>query len=99
MSPTFDRFDIAEAHLVLEWDYNIGGWFPDRPSNARRSEATGAQLYRMGFRFRPSLCRETLSENGEAIYRELVRRYKLEPGTIPATPSTNPAELAEGESE
>jgi hypothetical protein len=73
----FDRFDIAEAHAVLEWDYNVGGWLHERPRNRRRLEATSIQLARMGFRPRPDLCFDTLTENGQDIYRELVSRYNL----------------------
>ena len=40
----FNRFDIAEAHCVLEWDYNDGGWLQERPSNQKRMESTGVQL-------------------------------------------------------
>ena len=38
METTFDRFDICEAHAVLEWDYNSGGWLHERPSNVRRGD-------------------------------------------------------------
>lgn len=74
----FDRFDICEAHSVLEADYNVGGWLQERPSNRRRMESTGCQLHRMRFShgmgggsFRD------LSENGKEIYMELVERYGL----------------------
>lgn len=73
----FDRFDICEAHCVLEWDYNMGGWLRERPSNQRRREATSVQLHRMQFRPAPSLCYETLTENGREIYDELVQRLRL----------------------
>lgn len=74
----FDRFDICEAHAVLEWDYNRGGWLHERPSNQRRMESTGVQLHRMGFRPSPMLGgRESLTENGQEIYDELVQRYGL----------------------
>lgn len=59
----FDRFDICEAHCVLEWDYNMGGWLRERPSSQRRMESTGVQLLRMQFRPRPDLSSETLTEN------------------------------------
>lgn len=42
-------FDICQAHLQLEADYNNGGWVRERPSNRRRMESTGVQLLRMGF--------------------------------------------------
>lgn len=46
---TFDRMDICHAHRALENDWNKGGWLQDRPSNARRHEATHVQLARIGF--------------------------------------------------
>lgn len=77
ITPTFDRFDICEAYAVLEWDYNLGGWLQERPSNQRRREATSIQLERMKFVARPNLSRETLTENGRAIYDQAVRRLRL----------------------
>jgi hypothetical protein len=78
----WDRFDICEAYAVLEWDYNEGGWLHERPSNVRRGkrrgyvgEATSIQLARIGFKPAPSLSFETLSENGQEIYRALEQRY------------------------
>ena len=41
--PYFDRFDICEAYAVLEWDWNMGGWLQERPTNRRRMEATSIQ--------------------------------------------------------
>lgn len=73
----FDRFDVAEAHCVLEWDYNVGGIVRERPSNRRRNMSTGFQLARMGFKASPNLCFEALTENGQDIYKELVARYNL----------------------
>lgn len=74
--PYFDRFDICEAHLALEWDYHNGGWLRERPSNRRRMESTDVQLHRMHFRpgagFRGF---DSLSENGQDIYRDLEARY------------------------
>jgi hypothetical protein len=74
----FDRFDICEAYATLESDYNVGGILRERPSNQRRGESTDVQLHRM--RFRPSpLARgfETMSENAQDIYMDLVTRYGL----------------------
>jgi hypothetical protein len=74
--PYFDRFDICEAYLALEYDYNVGGWLRERPSNQRRRESTGVQLNRIGFR--PGMGWdgfESLTENGQEIYRDLERRY------------------------
>lgn len=80
----YDRFDICEAYTVLEWDYHSGGWLQERPSNVRRGqrrgyigESTDIQLHRMGFRPRPSLSYETLTENGQAIYNAAVLRWRL----------------------
>ena len=53
--PYFDRFDICEAYAVLEWDWNMGGWLQERPTNRRRMEATSVQLARLGFKPRPNL--------------------------------------------
>ena len=74
----FDRFDICEAHLAMEWDYNRGGVLQERASNRRRNMSTDFQLHRMGFR--PGAAfngLESLTENGREIYHELVRRYNL----------------------
>ena len=42
-------FDVCQAHMQLEHDYNVGGWLRERPSNQRRREATSCQLSRMGY--------------------------------------------------
>lgn len=42
-------YDIAQAHMQLEADYNLGGWLRERPSNKRRMEATACQLSRIGY--------------------------------------------------
>ena len=73
----FDRFDIAEAHCVLEWDYNKGGWLQERRSNRRRLEATSIQLGRMQFRPAPDLGYDSLSENGQEIDLTNVLRMGL----------------------
>lgn len=75
---TFDRFDIAEAHYAIETAYNKGGWLHERPTNRRRRQATSIQLQRMGVVMRNGVLEhgfEGLSENGQAIYRALERRY------------------------
>ena len=77
--PYFDRFDICEAYLALEWDYHVGGWLRERPSNQRRRESTDVQLTRMGFK--PGMAFrgfDSLSENGKEIYRNLQNRYGFE---------------------
>lgn len=89
---TFDRFDICEAHYLLERDYNRNGWLPERPSNRRRMEATHVQLARMGFRPSPGLndvC--DLEENGQEIYYHLERRYGFAP-TLKGCPFAREAE-------
>jgi hypothetical protein len=73
----FDRFDICEAHAVLEWDYNRGGWLHERPSNRRRLEATSVQLHRIGFKAKLDLSYDTLTEEGKEIYLDNVLRLKL----------------------
>lgn len=70
----FDRFDICQAHYLIEVDYNVGGWCRERPSNRRRKESTGVQLRRLGFRW-PNPGYENLTENGREIYHELEKRY------------------------
>lgn len=42
-------FDICQAHVQLESDYNKGGIVIERPSNRRRNESTGCQLSRMQY--------------------------------------------------
>jgi len=72
----FDRFDVCEAHYLIECEYHVGGWLRERESNQRRMEATHVRLYRMGFK-----CRdlrggmESLTADGREIYRALIDRY------------------------
>ena len=74
----FDRFDICEAYLTLEWAWHVGGWLHERPSNQRRMESTDVQLHRMGFRPSPMLGGyNDLSDNGKAIYDLAAQRYGL----------------------
>lgn len=72
-----NRFDIAEGHAVLEWDYNLGGWLQERPSNRRRMEATSVQLARLHFRPRPNLCFDTLEDDGKEVYLANVLAWNL----------------------
>lgn len=75
---SFDRFDICEAYMQLEYDYNVGGWLRERPSNRRRMESTGVQLARL--QFRPAMGfdgYESLTDNGKEIYLENMLKYKL----------------------
>ncbi len=73
----FRRADLCTAYLVLEWDYNINGWLPERPSNIRRLESVGQQLHRMKFKHSPELCFETLTENAKRIYFNCIERMGL----------------------
>ena len=74
----FDRFDICEAYLALEWDWNSSGWLQERPSNVRRMEGTHIQLARIGFKASPLFKGyDSLTENGREIYDELERKYGL----------------------
>ena len=43
-------FNICQAHLQLESDYNVGGMLRERPSNQRRNESTSCQLSRLKYR-------------------------------------------------
>lgn len=45
----YSTFDICQAHLQLESDYNVGGILRERPSNDRRNASTGVQLARMHY--------------------------------------------------
>jgi hypothetical protein len=77
----FDRFDIAEAHAVLEADFNVGGWLRERLSNQRRAEASAVQLRRIGFRHSPlGGSFRHLSRNGRAIYLNARRALGLRGG-------------------
>lgn len=76
MMAYFERFDICEAYLAMEWDWHSGGWLQERPSNKRRMESTDVQLRRMGFK--PGAGFEgfkSLTENGREIYHNLEQRY------------------------
>ena len=74
----WDRFDICEAYYVAEMLWNVGGIMQERESNQRRNMSTGYQLHRMRFNPRPSLNdRDSLTENGQAIYDALLARCGL----------------------
>ena len=61
----FDRFDICEAYYLFFAYFHEG-----------QSSRKYGRLSRMGRYFRPapSLCEDTLSENGKAIYDALVEK-------------------------
>lgn len=78
METYFDRFDICEAYLLFEWHWHIGGVLQERKSNKRRNMSTGVQLHRMQFRQSPLFNGyDDLTENGQAIYQNLLTRYGL----------------------
>lgn len=64
----FDRFDIVEAHYLFYSHYHSGG---ASEGYKRLSRITGS----MHFRPSPLLAYDTLSENAQAIYDNLVRRF------------------------
>ncbi len=82
VDPSFERFDICEAYYLVEVYYNSGGWLQERPSNARRREATHVQLHRMEFKPAPGLGYATLTDNGKAVFLALVARLKLPEWTV-----------------
>lgn len=59
--PYFDRFDICEAYLAIEMDWNVNGLV--------EGKSYSTQLHSMKFRASP-LFRgyDSLSENGKEIY-------------------------------
>ena len=69
----FDRFDICEAYLAIEMDWNEGG-FVDGKSYS-------SQLIKIGFKASPLFKGfKSLSENGKEIYLEKIKKldfYKL----------------------
>jgi hypothetical protein len=77
-SPVFDRLDICQAYLALEWDWNTGGILKERPSCARRLRSVASQLNDMGVRT-PLWFEgfESLTDNGKAIYHRAVERLGL----------------------
>lgn len=80
--PYFDRYDICAAHAALESDWNYGGMLRERPSNARRRESTGCQLWRMGWRPAPSHrggWPSLQTDNQREIYVNAMQAYGLRP--------------------
>lgn len=69
----FDRFDICEAYLALEMDWNRGGLIDGK--------SYSSQLYNLGFKASPIFNGfESLSDNGKEIY--IIKANKL--GFIPS---------------
>ena len=75
----FDKFDICEAYYIYLYNWNSGGvtnrWYTTS-RNCRREQSISAQLHRIGFKPSPFLSEETLTENGRAIYNDLVNRWE-----------------------
>lgn len=75
--PEFNRFDIVEAHYVMEVDWHVSGVLQERPSNRRRQMSTDFQISRfghVGYSVRNGGW-YALTDNGKAIYAELCERY------------------------
>jgi hypothetical protein len=72
-----DRFEIANAHFLLECHYNVGGMLRERPSNQRRNESTGVQLHRMSYRPGMGLSFESLEEDGKEVYLTNILKWGL----------------------
>ncbi len=72
-----NRFDIVEAHAVLEWDFGVSGILWERPSNQRKNASTGVQLTRMKFTPRPDLSYANLEDDGKEVYLTNVLKWKL----------------------
>lgn len=75
--PYFDRFDICEAYFLIEMYYNVSGILQERKSNQRRKMSNSYQLWRMKAKMRPFVNYESLSDNGKAIYDNLLDRYNF----------------------
>lgn len=62
--PHFDRLDIVEAHYLFLSHYHEG-------AGSEKYRRLSHIPTRFGFRPRPNLEVDTLTENGRAIYEEL----------------------------
>ena len=76
----FDRFDICEAYYLYVVDWNIRGvtnrWY-NTSRRYRQAQSINAQLFRMKFRPRLLLWRDTdLTENGLEIYNALIEKWE-----------------------
>jgi len=65
----FDRFDICEAYYCYASDYHEGQY-------SKIYEIFG-RLYDLKFEPRINLCFESLNENGQWIYQNLVNKKHL----------------------
>lgn len=95
-------FDICQAHLQLEADYNVGGWLRERPSNRRRMEATACQLSRMNYEANgrwvdidaPDDENEDADNAVRHIYRENVIKWGLPQSELAGSQRTTAAQAA-----
>lgn len=71
------RFDIADAHFLLECHYNVGGILRERPSNQRRNESTGVQLARMRYQPSMGLDFDSMQDEGKEVYLTNVLKLNL----------------------
>ena len=76
--PYFDRFDICEAYLALEMDWNQHGVLHERSTFSQGPKQVTAQLHRMHFKTTYSWKGyPSLSENGKEIYNAFLRRHRM----------------------
>lgn len=82
--PYFDRTDIIDAYLALEYDYNVNGILPERTRHFEglppvyRSAYT--QACNMGYVQSPLAggFNRLTSENAKEIYLQFVTKHKLD---------------------
>jgi hypothetical protein len=75
--PSFDRFDICQAYLAIETDWNEGGILKERD----RDYSVGVQLARMDFKAGAAFNGyASLTANGREIYNALCERFSLGDG-------------------
>lgn len=77
-----NRVEICEVYYLIESDFNVGGWLHERLSNVRRGikrgyvgESSGVQLSRMGFKPRPNLSYDTLTDDQKILYQAKCLEY------------------------
>lgn len=70
----WDRFDICEAHHLFACHWGTDGTATYPRHKAAHLEIFG-KLHRIQFRPSPLLRFESLSENGQEIYRSLCERF------------------------
>jgi len=74
----FDRFDIVEAWFVWLCHHHDGKGYPRNDPRYWASYGRCSTMEkRLGFKPRPDLEMETLTENGREIYDALCRRAKF----------------------